>query len=116
MTKRQVPWVSLLVEACISLLAITITSRQVSLQKMAIFGMLFSFFCTVIASFWAKDYDGSPLVSFFVRWASVCSTGGLASWTLYKIYGVGVSVPFILLFATGVTLALYAKFVKHVTS
>lgn len=106
-TRTQVPWVALIVEACISVFGIAITQHLASLQKMAIFGMIFAFCCATYAAFYLKDAQGKPAINLFVRCAALINACGLAALTLYYIVQYGVSVPYLMLFVVGAVLAAY---------
>ena len=106
-TGKQVPWVSLSLGGGISVLGVVITQNQGALQSMAIFGMIFSFACAMIAALFARDQHGKKLLAPTVIWAGLASTCSMMYLAMVRIAQVGVSVPYLSLFLTGVVIALF---------
>lgn len=111
-TKRQVPWVSLIVGASISVAGVAITQNQGALQSMAIFGMIFAFCCTMVAAMRARDQHGNYLVPLVIKGAAFVSTCYLMYLCLVKIAHVGVSMPYLALVGLGVLCAA-GRVIKH---
>lgn len=106
-TRTQVPWVALVIQSCISVLGIAITHHLASLQKMAIFGMIFAFCCATLAAFFVKNKQGEPAIWLPLRVAAFASSCGVASLTLYYIVQYGISFPYLFLLISGAVLAAY---------
>ncbi|MDQ5940281.1 MAG: basic amino acid/polyamine antiporter, family [Candidatus Dependentiae bacterium] len=106
LTAGQVPWVSLLVEVGICVLGVAISSKQIPLQKMSVLGVVFAFFCAMLAAWFARNAQGGRLIHPVVVGAALCSTLGLFCITLYHIYLYGISVPYLCLFGGGIAVAL----------
>jgi amino acid transporter len=109
-TKRNVPWVCLIVEIAIALVVLVITEQQVPLQKMSSLGMIVAFLCAVLASFYARTKDGSrrlinPLLSLLAL-ASTCLLGSI---TIYHIWKFGVSLPYVVLLGSGIVAGVWTK-------
>jgi amino acid transporter len=110
LTRSNIPWVSLLIEVCIAVVAVGITSQLVPLQKMCILCVVFAFFCAMLAALRARKIDGSWLIHPCIVGAAVLSTAGLFSLTLYQIFLHGVSVPYVLLCGSGVLSAAWYQY------
>jgi len=106
-TAGQVPWVSLLFEVFICVLGVAISSKQVPLQKMSVLGVVFAFFCAMLAAWFARDGRGKRLIHPLIVGLALCSTLGLFGITLYHIYLYGISVPYICLFGGGIVVSLF---------
>ncbi len=107
LTAGQVPWVSLMVEVCICVLSVAITTNQIPLQKMSILSVIFAFCCAMLAAVVARNERGGYLVARSIVIPAVCSTAVLFGITLYQVVLHGVSVPYLVLFGSGVACALY---------
>ncbi|MDQ5890491.1 MAG: basic amino acid/polyamine antiporter, family [Candidatus Dependentiae bacterium] len=105
-TAGQVPWVSLLVEVCVCVAGVAISTQQLPLQKMSVLGVIFAFFCAMLAAFFARNAAGVRLVHPLIVCAALCSTLGLFGITLYHIFLYGISVPYLVLFGGGIMVGL----------
>jgi len=109
-TAGQVPWVSLLVQVAICVLGVAISSEQVPLQKMSVLGVVFAFFCAMLAALLARTGEGRRLVHPAISVTALCTTGLLFCFTLYQIFLYGVSLPYLLLCGFGILCGvLYGK-------
>jgi len=106
LTKEEIPWVSLVIEAVIAFLGISMMQEQVALQRMAVFGMVLSFVCASLAALRARRH-AAAIVSPVVASLALLSSGGLALWILKGIYEVGISLPYLCIYFVGVLLAIY---------
>jgi len=107
LTCGTIPWVSLLIEVCIAVVAVGITDQQVPLQKMSILCVVFAFFCAMLAAARARNKDGVRLIHPSIVGAALVSTAGLLGLTLYQVFLHGVSVPYLVLCGSGVACALW---------
>lgn len=112
LNSHHVPWVSLLFEAAIALGAVSMMQQQVSLQRMAVFGMVLSFLCAAVAGLLARS-GRKRLMTPIVAGAALLSCTGISLWTLRGIYEVGVSVPYLGIYCVGIVLALWQMYRKQ---
>ena len=102
-SKKQVPWVSLLVETTFASLIISLQSSQIPLQNMAVFGMTVGYFMSTLAAYKASLPRWLVFLSFmscaYVLW--LCAL---------RIINSGASVYFLLILGAGIVLASWQKF------
>jgi len=111
-TAQQVPWASVWVEVCISVLAVAISDQQVPLQNMSVCGVIFAFFCAMLAAWRARSAHGARVVHPVVAGTAVLSTVVLLGFTVFRVYTYGVSIPYLLLCGGGIVISLVYEKVR----
>ncbi len=105
-SKKHVPWVSLLIEGCIAMLIIMISSAQLPLQNMSVFALYFSFLLTSIAAYKAVQKDQNAIIPKWLPLLAILVCGGIVAICLRNIIKFGISFSFLSIFFTGCLLAL----------
>jgi len=102
-SKKQVPWVSLLVETAFASVIISLQSSQIPLQNMAVFGMTVGYFMSTFAAFKAALPRWLVMLSFmscsYILW--LCAL---------RIINSGASVYFLLILGAGIVVASWKCF------
>jgi amino acid transporter len=108
-TTTQTPWISLLIEASIGSLVLSVTTQQVPLQNIVVFTIFITFFLTAGAALSATLKKQISLNPMYPILALVgCSWIGWLC--IKKIHTFGFSLPFLTIFAAGLLLALVKEF------
>ncbi len=97
----NVPWVSLIVEACLGSFILWITLDQVPLQSMSVFSQLIAFLFTVIAALIAVR---SGAITRLYRWVPVLAIGCCLfamGVSISHIVKSGISLSFLFVFCLG---------------
>ncbi|MBM3886449.1 APC family permease [Candidatus Dependentiae bacterium] len=107
------PWVALLVHACTSITMIGISSKQLPLQNMVVFGLFGAFFMSSLAAVQAKRKGllNLPLITPILA-IGTCSY--ILTICLNNIIQFGISTSFLSFFIGGGILALYMHFTTTV--
>ncbi len=109
--RNNVPWVSLSIEALLGCVVLFISVDQVPLQNMAVFAQIVSYFITALAAWYAVQSGALKKLSSLMPFFAVGSCAFIMGICLQRIITFGVSLPFLLLFITGIAAALYKRFV-----
>ncbi len=107
-SKSNTPWVALLVQASISITMLAITSQQLPLQNMAIFGSFATFFFSCLAAIQAgrKNLLRIPL---WVPMLAVGTCSYVIGICLKNIVRYGISIPFLTFFILGCAAAIFQQ-------
>ena len=104
--KFNVPWVSLVIEGCLAILILIITSNQVALQNMTVFGIVIAYLLNTIAAF---KINNSKLLN-IISSLGILSSLFILYLCLQKIFQSGISTSFIIIFLIGIILMLLKKY------
>jgi amino acid transporter len=108
LSKKDVPWASLLFEGAIACLLLVISKNQIALQSMSVFGVVFSFVLTAIAAYRAtkqKQLAIKPIIPIL----SIASCFYILTLCFGKIVHAGISIPYIALLASGIAVSFTKK-------
>lgn len=109
-SKKEVPWVSIVVEASIASAIILVQSNQIPLQNMAVFGMTMGYLMSAMAAWVAA---GQKNIKFLPRWLvalSFISCAYVIWLCVTRIVSSGASSFFLIILGAGVLAALWQKF------
>ncbi len=105
-TNKGIPWVSSLFQGILGILLLQIATQIVPLQNMAVFGIVFSYFLTMLAATQKQNsFNISPKIFFIGALSSIF----ILFITFVKLYHSGISLPFSALFLTGIFIGLIKK-------
>jgi hypothetical protein len=109
-SSKEVPWVSLLLEASLASVIISLQSSQIPLQNMAVFGMTIGYFMSTLAAWKAS---GLKSITSLPRWLVILSFMSCA-YVLWlcatRIISSGASSLFLLILASGIVLAFMQEY------
>jgi APA family basic amino acid/polyamine antiporter len=104
-SKNNVPFVSLLIEGAIACLLLVISKNQIALQSMSVFGVVFSFLLCALAAYKAVVRKKLAIAT-IIPIAAIASCFIILFLCFQKMLFAGISVPYILLFSSGILLGL----------
>ncbi len=108
-TKTQVPWVALICQGLLSFLFLCISIHQTSLQYMSVFCQFCAYFLSTLAAYIAvKNYQSLHIVQ-WIPLLGILTSGSILILCLYQIAFIGLSLPFTIVFLTGIILSFIKR-------
>lgn len=107
LTKGEIPWVSLLVEATIASCIILLQSNQIPLQNMAVFGMTTAYFMSTWAALNAARKKHTTSLPRWLPVLSLLSCSYILWLCAERIFASGASWVFLLMLGGGLAMAYF---------
>ena len=105
--KQHTPIISLLIHASISCIIITISSRVIPLQNMAVLGLFISYLITSLVAYKACRQQENPLpIQPITALTSIAVCSGITLLCITNIISSGVSFSFLFIFLIGCALSI----------
>jgi len=108
-SRSGAPWVSLLLEGTIAAIMLAISRNQIALQSMAVFGVVTAFLLSAIAAYKASACKASGKdinIARYIPMLAIASCSYILLLCVQQIYAAGVSFSFIILFMSGIGIAI----------
>lgn len=107
-SRKNIPWVSLIFQGALAVLFLAISKNQIALQSMSVFGVVASFLVSALAALYATKKQKLQLTP----WASLTAIASccyILFLCFQKIANAGVSLPYIFVLAGGIGLGVYSS-------
>ncbi|MCB9492978.1 MAG: amino acid permease [Epsilonproteobacteria bacterium] len=109
LTHHHVPYVSVMAKATLGCLLLAISSNQIALQNMSVFGQIVSHLLSACAAFAAVHQTAKHASNKIIPLLGICSGLFVLSLCLHKIFASGVSFSFLAIFALGLLSSIIRK-------
>jgi len=109
LSKTGVPWISLLAEGCLGVFILCISSKQIALQNMAVFGMFMSYFLSIVAATKAFYQQKQNQHFFTLSLLALVSCSYILFLCGKRIMSSGISYSFLLVILGGILSAWFRK-------
>lgn len=111
-SQKKIPIIALLLEGILACLFLVISKNQIALQSMSVFGVVAAFLISAFAALRAiKPSD--PRTTRLLSIVSIISCCYILFLCFEKIANAGVSIPYIIVLMSGITVGAYSSLTKR---
>lgn len=106
LSKKQIPWIALIVEGLIAVIVLAITHAHLPLMNVAVFSQLIAMLLSAVAAFVAAGSSENFGLSRWVPVLGICTASYILFVSLFNIVKFGISFSFLLMFLIGIVAAV----------